>query len=318
MLTYSGRTPFSLKPLDLSRVVEETADLLEASVAKRIALEILPASERLPMAGDETQLRQVVINLVTNAAEAIGEANGRVCVRTSTRRVEAGSGLRAIGTPDPGPGSYVSLEVSDDGPGIDETAQLRIFEPFYTTRHSGRGLGLAAVLGIVQGHHGFISLESSPGAGTTFRVLFPRLAGPSRPEAPPKEPAPAAASLGRVLLVDDEAFVLEVGAEFLKRAGYEVETASGGREALALLEERGDAIDAVVLDLVMPELDGEETLRALRRLRPAVPVLLTSGYDEERTAERFDDADIAGFLRKPYEPEELIAKVGAAIAHATR
>ncbi|MBW2268329.1 MAG: PAS domain S-box protein [Deltaproteobacteria bacterium] len=309
MLTYSGRTPPSLKPVDLSAVIRDTSDLLKASLDKRIHLDLEANAAPAPMDGDTTQLRQIVVNLVTNAAEAIGEERGTVRVRTGTIEVAEDETFHGPCTTDPPAGKYAVLEVSDTGQGMDEATQQRIFEPFYTTRTSGRGLGLAAVLGIVQGHGGYITLESQPNLGTTFRVLFRYTEAALLPRTTPRKKAPNAAR-GRVLLVDDEPLVLEVGAEFLRRAGFEVVTSSGGREALERLEQADPPIDAVVLDLIMPEFDGKETLRALQASHPDVRVILTSGHDEKHTA----DAHSVGFLRKPYEPDELIETVAAALS----
>jgi len=311
MLTYSGMTPFSLKPTDLSRLVHATADLLEASVPNRNVLTVELAEDLPPIEGDDTQLRQVVVNLVTNGAEALGDRSGRLTVRTG--EVEIREQLFPIGTSRPTSGEYVFLEVEDSGSGIDEATRERIFEPFFTTRSAGRGLGLAAVLGIVQGHRGFITVESEPGEGTTFRVLFPRAGSePAVPE-PVAAPRVPAARRATVLIVDDEESVLEIGAEFLMRAGFQVIAVPGGREGIEAVESRGDEIDAVVLDVVMPDIDGEEALREIRRLRPTMPVILMSGYSEERTAHRFAAEHIDGFLRKPYEPEELTEKLEKAL-----
>ena len=311
MLTYSGMTPFSLKATNLSNVVRNTLDLLEASVAKANVLELELGNNLPPIEGDDTQIRQVIVNLVTNAAESLGGGPGKIFLRTG--HTEIRERLLPIGTPKAASGEYVFLEVEDSGTGIDDDTRERIFEPFFTTRRAGRGLGLAAVLGIVQGHRGFITVESEPGEGTTFRVLFPRTEVQDTVPEPDIERKTVSTPQATVLIVDDEESVLEIGAEFLKRAGFDVIAACGGREAISIIESRGDEVGAVVLDLVMPEMDGEQTFREIRRLRPEMPVIVTSGYSEERTAERFAGDHIEGFLRKPYEPEELTEKVEAAL-----
>ncbi|MDJ0851416.1 MAG: PAS domain S-box protein [Myxococcota bacterium] len=313
MLTYSGRAPFSLKSTALSRVVEDTSDLLEASVKKNGLLELELGPELPPIEGDETQLRQVVVNLVANAADAMGDAGGKVTVRTGLVEMDREQLNRSIGTLDPVPGEYVFLEVEDTGPGMDADTRERIFDPFFTTRSSGRGLGLAAVLGIVQGHRGVITLDTEPGHGATFRVLFPMAASPSTASRARARPGVEAGERPSVLIVDDDDDVREVTSEVLKRAGFDVRAVAGGREAIAILETRADSIGLVVLDLMMPDLDGEETLREIHRLQPGIPVILISGFEESLTAERFGSR-IAGFLRKPYEHEELVARVQAALA----
>ncbi|MBW2696559.1 MAG: PAS domain S-box protein [Deltaproteobacteria bacterium] len=314
MLTYSGKTPFSLKPIDLSRVVEETRDLLEATISKRSHLEIELADYPIAMEGDETQLRQVIMNLVSNAAEALGEGGGTVRIRTGATDVGAEELALSFGSSNTLPGAYVYVEVEDDGPGIPAARRERIFDPFFTTRRSGRGLGLATVIGIIRGHQGAIQLESEAGHGATFRVLFPRSSGAGEGTAKSRAPQPHADVRATVLIIDDEEDVLELATEFLRRAGFDVLAARGGQAGVATVERQGDAIDLVVLDLVMPDLGGEETFRRIRELQAGLPVLLTSGYDEERTVDRFSSEELLGFLGKPYEPEELIEKVKATLA----
>jgi two-component system cell cycle sensor histidine kinase/response regulator CckA len=225
----------------------------------------------------------------------------------------------AHGTPDPAPGDYVFVEVSDSGPGIDDAARSRIFEPFFTTKFTGRGLGLAAVHGIVHAHRGAIKLDSRLGEGTAFRVLFPQSG--RRTEPPLREPAPDGAAVSSttraattVLVVDDDEAVLELAGTFLARADFRVLTARGGVEALRIFEERGRGIDVVVLDLSMPDLDGPETFKELRRRHSNVPVILTSGYSEEWAAKAAPAEQVAAFLGKPYEPEELIEQVRLAVS----
>jgi PAS domain S-box-containing protein len=274
MLTYSGNASVSLKPLDLSRLVDGVRDLLEASMVRRSRLELRLDAPTL-VDGDETQLRQVVVNLVSNASEAIGGRPGTVWVRTGTLRADRSYLADTFGHQDLEPGEYAYVEVSDPGEGIGEAARARVFEPFYTTKVSGRGLGLAAVLGIVQGHHGAIKVTSEPGRGTTFRVLLPSSLHVE--SAPSEEPEPQADrnARGIVLVVDDDEPVLELAHEFLARAGFEVHSARGGREALRIAAER--PIDAVVLDAIMA-------------------------------------AGVTAVLRKPYEAEALIDRVSAALS----
>ncbi|HJO22657.1 MAG: hypothetical protein CMJ98_13825 [Planctomycetes bacterium] len=313
MLTYSGMTPFSLKPTDLSGVVRNTVELLEASIPQQNVLELNLSNDLPPIEGDDTQLRQVVVNLVTNAAEALDDRSGKVRVKTGWTKIT--EDIFPIGTPKASSGTYVFLEVEDSGSGIDEATRERIFEPFFTTRIAGRGLGLAAVLGIVQGHRGVITLESAPGKGTSFRVLFPCSEAHPTVSKPKPEVVRRANAVhpAKVLIIDDEESVLEIGVEFLQRAGFRVIAASGGREGIAAVASQGDEIDVVILDLMMPDLDGEETLREIHRLYPNLPVILTSGYSEERSKQRFSAEHIAGFLGKPYEPTDLIEKVEKAL-----
>jgi len=312
MLTYSGNAPFSPKPIDLSALIERSRDLLEASLSRRTQLVIESQSPLPAIAADETQIQQVLVNLVANAVEALGDAKGTVHVRSRVASVASLESMRLFGN-DPGEGPYVMLEVSDNGPGMSEQTRARIFEPFFTTRLSGRGLGLAAVLGIVQGHGGFIALDSEPGAGTTFRVLLPQVEQGVRSALSAPSADVASGRRGCILVVDDDDAVLEVGAEFLKRAGFHVETALGGRAAIEILDKAQPPIDLVVLDLIMPGLDGEETLHEMRQLDHHQPVVITTGYKEDRGGGRFAADEAVSFLHKPYEAEELIARVESAL-----
>jgi PAS domain S-box-containing protein len=313
ILTYSGKAAVAVQAVDLSSLVREMLDLLRAVVSEQTVLDVhlpdgLPAVE-----GDVTQLRQLLVNLVTNASEALGEEGGTVRIRTGARgfgEEELGGGF---GTLDPEPGHYVVLEVEDTGAGLDSSPAAQLFEPFFTTKTAGRGLGLAAVHGIVRGHRGVILVDSEPGRGTAFQILLPRSLRQAV-SAQRKPPARRLVGRGTVLLVDDDADVLEVAQEFLRRAGFEVRSAGSGREAIELVREPGSEVDAVVLDLVMPGLTGEETFLALREVRPELPVVLSSGYDREQAAERFSARGITDFVRKPYEPEALVASVRNALA----
>ncbi|RME84870.1 MAG: response regulator, partial [Zetaproteobacteria bacterium] len=257
-----------------------------------------------PIYADPAQLRQVVMNLVINASEAIGEKSGAITIRTGVMHADEAY-LRTTFVPEEKikPGRYVFLEVSDTGSGMDAATMARIFEPFFTTKFTGRGLGLSAVLGIVRAHHGAIKVYSEPGKGTTVKVLFPVM----EKEDPTGEGERAAKrGSGLVLVVDDEESVREVAAIVLEEAGFKVLTAANGEEAVALMRAHAKEVIGVVLDLTMPGMDGGETLSALRRIREDVPVILSSGYNEEMAAARFAGKRLAGFLQKPYRPTELV------------
>jgi CheY-like chemotaxis protein len=266
---------------------------------------------------DSGQLQQVLMNLVINAAEAIGPRGGSVTVATGVRAVGAEDEAlwRASGQPlEPGP--HVLLEVADDGPGMDEATVERIFEPFFTTKFTGRGLGLAAVLGVVRGHRGALSVDSAPGRGTTFRVLLSpsaraRDAGESEPPAAPRRGT-------TLLLVDDEEVVREMVGEVLEQEGLAVLRAEDGRRALDLFREARGRVDVVLLDLSMPGWSGEETCRRLRELDPDVPVILSSGYDPDEARGRFGAGAPAGFIQKPYRPEQLLAEIERCLESSPR
>ncbi|MBW1686870.1 MAG: response regulator [Deltaproteobacteria bacterium] len=310
MLAYAGKASPKISQLNLGALLDETADLLQACAAGKCALVIEPPAGLLPIEADPTQVRQVMVNLVTNACEAVGEGGGRVCVRAGQVRADRTYLSTAVGAAALREGEYVYLEVSDNGAGMDEDTQRRIFEPFFTTRFSGRGLGLAAVLGIVRAHSGAIKLTSAPGRGTSFRVLFPRAAGvAANPEAPrrPAGPAPREAT---VLVADDDEAVLEVASLLLEREGFRVQAAAGGRAAIERFHAHATEIDVVVLDLSMPDVDGLQALQAIRARRPGVPVVLISGFTAKQAAERWGEAEPpACFLCKPYEPEDLVDRI---------
>jgi len=306
MLAYAGRGRFVIAPTDVNVLAREMTKLLAAAIGKHVALHFELSPGLPPVEADATQLRQVVMNLITNAAEAIGRRDGTVVV--ATRRETDGDGS-----------PIVVLEVRDDGCGMDDAVRASIFEPFFTTKFQGRGLGLAAVQGIVRAHRGSIEVTSQPGAGTTFCVRLP--AGCSTADAVANAgdaPTCTATSLpsgrGRsVLVVDDEAEVRTLLRRTLEHAGYHVIVANDGQEALAAFERAAGEFAVVVLDLTMPRLSGPETFRRLRERHATVPVLLTSGYAPEEALREFGPGELAGFLRKPFRPQQLLAAMFAAV-----
>jgi PAS domain S-box-containing protein len=308
MLAYSGRGHFVIRPTDVNALARENLPLLEVTVPKSVRLQALLAPTLPLVDADVGQVQQVLMNLVINAAEAIGEGGGTVTLATGVREVTAADHdlWRASGQP-LAPGSYVSIEVRDDGPGMDRETVDRIFEPFFTTKFTGRGLGLAAVLGVVRGHQGALSVESAPGRGTVFRILFAPSAH-GMPEAPPT-PAGEGRRRATVLLVDDEEVVRDMVGEVLEQEGFSVLRAEDGAQGVALFREGRDRIDVVLLDLSMPGLSGVETFRRLREIDPAVRVVLSSGYDHDEAKGRFGPNGPAGFIQKPYRPQQLMAEI---------
>ena len=308
MLAYSGKGTFTVRPLDLSELVAEMADMLAVSISKKVKLVYEFSRGLPPVEGDSTQIQQIVLNLITNASEAIGDEPGEIHVRTGAGEFSAAELKAGLSGPEPSPGPYVWFEVEDTGEGIDESTRSKMFDPFFTTKFTGRGLGLSTVLGIARGHDGAIAIDTGPDRGTRFRVLFPAGHGEparSRP-APSLEPG---AARGTVLLVDDEAPVRKVGRRMLEKLGYDVLTASDGREGLELFRRHAEQIACVVLDMTMPEMSGDEVFREMRGLDADVRVLLASGYDEVEATRRIDHSIPYGFLRKPYDREELAAKL---------
>ncbi len=313
MLAYSGRGKFVIQPLDASLLVKEISHLLEVSISKQVTIQYGLAGDLPAVEADAGQLRQIVMNLITNASEAIGERTG--LIRVGTGVVDADREYLSRTYVDDGlpAGRYVYIEVTDSGCGMDAETRAKIFDPFFTTKFTGRGLGLAAVLGIVRGHHGALSIDSEPGRGTTFRVLFP--ASEIRPDAKPSRGDEAARWLGDglVLVVDDEEQVRDVTRRMLESRGFSVLTARDGIEALEVFRERADEVDLVLLDLTMPRMGGEETFRRLAELRPGVKTILSSGYGEHDVAERLGRRGLADFIQKPYRPGDLFDKVRRAL-----
>ena len=310
MLVYAGRGSHVRKPSDLSRLVADMLELLRASLPARCELRHELAADVWGEL-DDTQLRQVLLNLATNAGESLGEGAGSVTIRTGKLSADRAYLADTRGVPDPEPGSYVFVEVADDGPGIEAETQRRVFDPFFSTKFSGRGLGLAAVLGIVRGHGGVVKLASGPGRGTCFRVLLPSAGELLVPVhgTPAEAEAPAPARSGRVLVVDDEDAVLEIAEEFLAREGFDAVTAGSGREAVRRFAAEPRGFDAAVIDLAMPDLSGERVAAEIRALRPDLPLVLASGFSAELAAARCLELGAARFLHKPYAPDDLVRAV---------
>ncbi len=315
LLAYSGKGRFVVESVSLSRIIEEMSRLLSVSVSKKAVLTYDLDPDLPPIEADTSQVRQVILNLVTNASDAIRHREGRIRISAGTLSLsEADLGESFL---DPGlpAGDYVYLEVSDDGCGMNEDMQKKIFDPFFSTKFTGRGLGLAAVHGIVRGHGGAIQVTSKPGKGSTFRVLIP--AAGERPSVC-RERAPAASGPKpprvTVLAVDDEEVVRYVAKTMLERSGFNVLTARDGEEAVNVFREHSDEIRAVVLDMTMPRMDGEETFRELKRINNDVRVILSSGYDQKEAVGRFTDQGLAGFIQKPYHSDALIAKIREVLA----
>jgi two-component system cell cycle sensor histidine kinase/response regulator CckA len=309
MLAYSGRGRFVVEPIDLSEVVRDMTALLDVSVSKDITIDLQLGEDLAAIEADVVQLRQVVMNLITNAANAMEEGRGTIGV--STRAFVADEWFVAgtrMAAGELSTGGYVVLEVRDTGRGMEPAVVERMFDPFFTTRAEGHGLGLAAVLGIIRGHGGAIRVISAPRRGTTVQAYFPagtQATSQSVPTLMEYDEGPT----GRVLVVDDEPAVRQLARVALERAGFSVSVAENGAEALDVFFENPEDYGVILLDLTMPVMDGDETFRALRRLRPGVRVLLSSGFNEQEATARFAGRGLAGFLQKPYRARQLVAKV---------
>jgi len=303
MLAYSGKGKFVIESIDLNRLIREMGHMLEVSISKRAALRYELTSPLPAVEVDATQIRQIIMNLVINASEAMGDKDGVISI--STGCVECSeSYLREVWLADRIPGgSYVYFEISDTGCGMNKETLAKIFDPFFTTKFTGRGLGMAAVLGIIRGHKGAIKVYSEESKGSSFKILLPAGERPAelRDEALHDEQWKGA---GVALLVDDEETILDIGSEMLRELGFEVVTAPDGERALQVYGS-GDDISVVVLDLTMPHMDGEQCFRELRLMNPQVKVIMSSGFSEHEVTQKFAGKGLAGFVQKPYKLSSL-------------
>jgi two-component system cell cycle sensor histidine kinase/response regulator CckA len=310
MLAYAGKGRFVVEPVDLTALADELLPLLRISTSRHATLDLRLERQLPPVMADATQLRQIVMNLVLNAADALGERGGEITLTTGRMHVDAAA-LAACATGGGLPeGDYVFLEVRDTGCGMTAEVMAKIFDPFFTTKFAGRGLGLAAVLGIVRGHHGALHVASTPNAGSLFRLLLPPAAGAT---VAPKSAEPAKARRwthpGTVLVIEDEEQVRNVTVQILKTFTLQVQDAANGTEGAAVFRANAGRFDLVVLDMLMPGLNGEQTLAALRAIKPDVRVLLVSGYSEGDVLRRLAGAGPLAFLPKPFTRDGLEQKL---------
>ncbi len=310
MLAFSGKGQFHIQPINMNKLIETNLHLFQTAAPKNVRLRSQLSDSLLLIEADAGQMQQVVMNLIINGAEAIGERPGTVWIRTSEQEITAENPPAPHFAGDPlKPGRYIRLEVEDDGAGMDAATLEKIFDPFFTTKDLGHGLGLAAVLGIVRGHQGCIQVSSREGEGTMFTLFFPALAD-AEPVADVKTgddtavitPAPPKI----ILVIDDEETVCEAVCDILELDDIEAITASDGAKGLALFQAHQADIGAVILDLTMPGLSGEETFQALREMDTAVPIILSSGFNEDEITHRFPQHKPNAFLHKPYRAEHLL------------
>ena len=303
MLAYSGKGRFVVESINLNTLLEEMLHMLEVSISKSAVLRLSPFRSLPAVEADATQLRQVVMNLVINASEAIGERSGVIAITTGCMDCDRDYLKNAWMAENLVEGLYVYLEVADSGCGMDALTMGKLFDPFFTTKFTGRGLGMAAVLGIVRGHKGAIKVYSELNKGTTFKILLP---ASDRPVALFNEDPRLDdwRGFGTVLLVDDEETVRGIGAEMLRSIGFDVVTANDGRHAVTVFAQTPDII-FVVMDLTMPHMDGEQCFRELRQLQPDLKVVMSSGYSEHEVSQKFYGKGLAGFVQKPYTLSSL-------------
>ena len=306
LLAYAGKGNAHKEVLDASELVFELGELLRPAVSKRATLQFACSKDLPQIFADATQIRQVIMNLITNASDALGEEPGIISLRTGRMEVDREYLLKAYLADDLSEGEYVYLEVSDNGSGMDRETLLKIFDPFFTTKFTGRGLGLAAVLGIVRKHRGTLRVESQPGVGTTFRVLFPIACGVSQPVRLSPKTSELASWTGKVLVVDDEEVVRTVTREMLEKLGFQVVAAENGVSGLKMYAEMHSQIKLVLLDATMPDISGHEVLSQMKALDPTSRIILSSGYDEVNVGRKTPNDRFTRYLQKPYSPQELV------------
>lgn len=313
LLAYAGKGRFHIEPLDISDLVRQIGSLIQTSISKTVQIRF-ELAEGLPcIEADASQIQQLIMNLVINGAEAIGDRAGTVLVTSGFQDADEQYITTVLAPEHILPGRYVTLEVHDTGVGMSQETISRIFDPFFTTKFQGRGLGLAAVVGIVRGHKGAIKVYSTLGRGTTFKVLFP-VTDQEKVRPIPKESVKVSGGLQGVLIIDDEQVVRRTAKAMLERYGYSVYVAENGREGVDLFRGLGDKVAVVLLDMTMPVMSGEETFRELKSINPAIPVILSSGYNEVEAVQRFTGKGLAGFLQKPYSAAALAARVSTVLA----
>lgn len=317
LLAYAGKGRFILSNVDMNEVAAETINIVRASTSKRVRVE-LNLTEPLPaVEGDRTQLQQLLMNLIINAAEAIGDEDGVVGVTTSVAAIDEEHARTFTMPAQLKAGAYVCVEVQDSGSGMDEQTRARIFEPFFTTKFLGRGLGLAATLGIVRSHGGAIHVRSAPGCGSTFRILLPVKAHAA--EEPRAGRATTANENGAtVLVIDDEAIVRLTTRTTLMKAGFSVIASDNGANGLRRLEADPDGVDLVLLDFTMPVMGGVEAFRRIHEMLPDLPVIVMSGYCDSEVARHFGSHTPSAFLQKPFTAARLLERVQTVLGTVRR
>jgi len=305
MLAYSGKGAFEIRNINLNDVISDTAELLQVSISKKARLKY-DLEENLPdIRADRAQLRQIIVNLVTNAGEAIGNSPGFVSLKTGVETCDRQMLAQTYLDDDLEEGRYACLKVTDTGAGMDDSIRDKIFDPFFTTKFTGRGLGLAAVLGIVRAHLGAIQVTTHPRQGTTFSVYLPIADGGEEAVSSPA-PYELDTKVPTVLIVDDESTVRTTASRILERFGYNVILATNGKSAIQIYRQKHRTIDIVLLDMMMPKMDGKETFEALYKIDASVKTILMTGFAEEDVKGRFINPRPLAFLQKPFGAKSLV------------
>jgi len=311
MLAYSGQGQVSKGQQNFNVLIADVSELLRTAVDKQIKFKHALMHELPNIYGDKNQLTQLIMNLITNASEAMHGQAGELLLRTATCRLSEQE-INAMYMPSNAKaGEFILIEVQDFGCGMDAQTQARIFDPFFTTKETGTGLGLAALLGIVRSHGGTLSLESQPGEGSCFRIFFPLLAAQHNAEQrnPAEELAFKPNIQGTVLVVDDEDAVRDVARNLLEREGIQVMTACNGVEAVQLFRQYSNEVSLILMDLSMPEMDGEQAFHAIQAIKPGASIILSSGFPKSDAAKRLYRFGLAGFICKPYTRKALLNEI---------
>jgi CheY-like chemotaxis protein len=311
MLTYVGQLKKESVPLDLSEAVRQVLKNMDESKMLNVDLDLDLADPMPLVAADAAQMRQLIAGFVTNAIEALGKQRGRVRISTGSMHCDTAYLQSTYLKEEMPEGLYAYVEVADTGCGMDTETLGNVFDPFFSTKFTGRGLGMAAVLGIIRSHNGAVRVRSTKGKGSVFTALFP-IQGISLSHGVQAQAAIDDRVNGKtVLLVDDEELVMEIGEQFLKRLGYAALTASSGPEAIEHFHQYADTIDCLLLDFTMPVMDGITTMQKIREIRPDVRIIITSGYTRQQIEGRFSGFDPPDdFIQKPFEIQALKEKLG--------
>jgi PAS domain S-box-containing protein len=314
LLAYSGKGVFVIARLNLNELVNENASLFRTAVPRTVSIDLHLSADIPDIMGDVAQIQQIVMNLITNAAEAIEIQPGQITLSTGITYCDTAYLSRSRLEEKPAPGRFVFLEVTDNGCGMTTQVQQRIFDPFFTTKFTGRGLGMSAVLGIVKAHSGALFLDSTLGKGSTIKVFFPasdtNLTMPEiESQHAPSGTIDTGPVTGTVLVVDDEKAVLKICVTMVKHFGFNALTASDGEEAIRTFQAHSDEIALVLMDLTMPNMDGVAAMQELRRIKPEIKIILSSGFNEQDLDERISDQNPSGFIRKPYSMKNLEAEL---------
>lgn len=311
LVAYAGKGRFDVSVVDLSAQVRDLAGLLHTTISKRVELRLDLASDLPAIKVNSSQLQQIIMNLVINGAEAIPDAKGHVAIATGVTRLGQEQAGQLLGHAPMSSEDHCFLEVRDTGSGMDDATQARIFDPFFTTKFAGRGLGLAAVIGIVRSHGGAINVVSVPGQGTTFRVYFPAV--DERVRLVRESPVEFHGA-GVALVIDDDDSVRRAASRMLEAFGFSVVQAEDGQRGVAAFAVEPASVHLVLLDMTMPGMSGKETLEELLQIRPDVPVVMISGYPEVDATTRFGGAGGVEFLQKPFSPHQLSSKLGKVLS----